>query len=59
MNARLIKLEDIDTVAIVTEAAHKGDVLDGITLKSDIPQGHKVALKGMKKGDEEIGRAHV
>jgi len=54
MNARLIKLEDIDTVAIVTEAAHKGDVLDGITLKSDIPQGHKVALKGMKKGDEVI-----
>lgn len=54
MKARLIKLEEIDTVAIVTEAAQSGDIIDGITLLSDVPQGHKVALKAMKQGDEVI-----
>ncbi len=52
MNALLLKIDPRDTVAIITEASRKGDVVDGITLLSDIPQGHKVALQDMQKGDE-------
>jgi galactarate dehydratase len=54
MNALLLKIDPRDTVAIITEASRKGDVVDGITLLSDIPQGHKVALRDMQKGDEVI-----
>jgi galactarate dehydratase len=54
MNALLLKIDPRDTVAIITEASRKGDVVDGITLLSDIPQGHKVALQDMQKGDEVI-----
>lgn len=51
MNARLIKIDSHDNVAIVTEAARKGEVIDSITLLSDVPQGHKVALRNLAKGE--------
>ena len=54
MKTRLIQIDLQDTVAIVTESVKKGEVIDSITLLSDIPQGHKVALKDMKKGDAVI-----
>lgn len=54
MIARLIKLDEADTVAIVSEAAKRGEVISGITLLDDIPQGHKVALGPMKRGDAVI-----
>ena len=59
MNTRLIQIDSQDTVAIVTEAAKKGEVIDSVTLLSDIPQGHKVALRDMKKGDAVIRYAVV
>ncbi|HAF86669.1 MAG TPA: galactarate dehydratase [Sphaerochaeta sp.] len=51
---RLIQIDPSDNVAIVTENAAKGMDLEGIVLLQDIPQGHKVALKNLQKGDEVI-----
>lgn len=54
MKAHLLQIHPLDNVAILTEAALKGETIDSITLLHDIPQGHKVALKPMKAGDEVI-----
>ncbi|NCC13310.1 MAG: galactarate dehydratase, partial [Spirochaetia bacterium] len=51
MKARLIQIDTLDNVAITTEAVGKGEVLGNLTVLSDIPQGHKVALKDLDKGD--------
>ena len=53
---RAIKINKKDNVAVVIKEAKKGDVLEGmdITLLSDVPQGHKVALVPMAKGDAVI-----
>ena len=51
---RLIKIDPRDNVAIVTEHAPKGILLEGIVLLQDTPQGHKVALRTLQKGDEVI-----
>ncbi|MGE4585301.1 MAG: UxaA family hydrolase [Sphaerochaeta sp.] len=54
MKARLIQIDPRDTVAIVTEAGKQGELIDGLTLLSDIPQGHKVALTDMHTGDAVV-----
>ena len=59
MRARLIQIDPADNVAIVTEAASKGETVTGLTLLSDIPQGHKVALRDMKKGEAVLRYAVV
>lgn len=51
---RLIQIDPRDNVAIVTENAPKGATLEGILLLDAIPQGHKVALRNLKKGEEVI-----
>ena len=50
---RAIKINERDNVAVTIAEAKKGDVLEGfsITLRSDVPQGHKVALKTIGKGE--------
>ncbi|MBQ0071812.1 MAG: hypothetical protein KBS81_08185, partial [Spirochaetales bacterium] len=50
---RAIKINKVDNVAVVIANAKKGDVLEGfdITLLDDVPQGHKVALLPIKKGE--------
>ena len=50
---RAIKINERDNVAVTIAEAKKGDVLEGfsITLRSDVPQGHKVALKPIGKGE--------
>ena len=52
MKAHLLQINPTDNVAILTEAASKGDVIDSVTLLHDIPQGHKVALEDLKVDDE-------
>lgn len=59
MRARLIQIDPADNVAILTEAAKKGETVNGITLLSDIPQGHKVALMDLVKGDAVLRYAVV
>jgi len=55
---KLIKINRCDTVAVATEDIKKGQSLlvDGqeITAKSDIPFGHKIAVKSHKKGEDVI-----
>lgn len=50
---RAIKINKKDNVAVVIAEAKKGEELDGfgIVLNSDVPQGHKVALSPIKKGE--------
>ena len=59
MRARLIQIDPADNVAILTEAAKKGETVNGITLLSDIPQGHKVALMDSVEGDAVLRYAVV
>lgn len=61
-NNQLIKIHPDDNVKIVVNAdgIKAGTELEeGIVVKEDIPQAHKVALKDLKKGDEIIRYANV
>ena len=52
---RIIKVHPSDNVVIPVNDAPKGtDAAPGIRTVQDIPQGHKIALKDFKKGDEII-----
>ncbi len=51
---RLIQIDPRDNVAIVTENVKKGTELEGVVLLQDIPQGHKVALTKLQKGEEVV-----
>ena len=53
---RVVKIADQDNVAVVVAPTSKGDAIDGTSLHvlCDIPQGHKVALVDLKKGDPVI-----
>lgn len=50
---RAIKINKSDNVAVVIANATKGECLEGlnVTLLEDVPQGHKVALVPIKKGE--------
>ena len=49
-----IIIHEIDNVAVVLRPFKKGEVVAGVTLKMDIPQAHKVAIKPIKKGENVI-----
>ena len=53
---RAVRISDLDNVAVVVAPASKGEILEGTSIKAlcDIPQGHKVALVDLKKGDPVI-----
>ena len=53
---RLIRISSEDNVAIAVSAIEKGSRVEGfdLTVLSDVPQGHKVALGDMKKGEKVI-----
>lgn len=55
---RLLLINPLDNVAVAISPLFKGDVvqLDGQkwTLLTDVPAGHKMALKDLKKGDKVI-----
>ncbi|MDR1862292.1 MAG: UxaA family hydrolase [Treponema sp.] len=52
---RLIKLNENDNVAIPVEDVRRGATLaDGFIALCDIPQGHKIALSDLRKGDAVI-----
>ncbi len=49
-----IIINPIDNVAVVLRPYKKGEVVEGVTLLTDIPQAHKVALKDIKKGENIV-----
>lgn len=61
----LIRLNPSDTVSIARTRLRAGDVVDGITLRDNIPAGHKVAIQDIAKGTtvrkyaQNIGTAAV
>lgn len=46
----LIKLDPSDTVAIARTRLAPGTVVDGLTIASPVPEGHKVALSDIREG---------
>jgi galactarate dehydratase len=52
---RIIKVNPLDNVAIPVDDLPKGEaVAEGIAALEDIPQGHKIALRDLKQGEELI-----
>ncbi|MCF0238671.1 MAG: UxaA family hydrolase [Sphaerochaetaceae bacterium] len=53
---KAVKISNNDNVAVVTALTKKGDIIDGYNIKAlcDIPQGHKIALVKLKKGDPVV-----
>lgn len=49
MNA-FTQIDPADDVIILLRDAKKGEIIDGITLLDDVPQGHKVACHDLPKG---------
>ena len=53
--AHFIKIHPLDNVVIPVQDAPTGtEAAPGVMTVSDIPQGHKIALKNLLKGDEVI-----
>ena len=51
---KFIKIHPDDNVAVAIHPVSKGEVFENITISEDIPQGHKVALKPIKNGENVI-----
>jgi galactarate dehydratase len=52
---RIIQIHKTDNIAIPVQDIPRGtDIGNGIAALDDIPQGHKIALRQMKKGDTVI-----
>ncbi len=55
MKPTAIKMREVDNVAIAVEQIKQGDLaLPGVSVLSDIPQGHKIALSDIAKDGEII-----
>ena len=51
---RYIKINPADNVAVALQDLSKGEVVEGVTLATDIPRGHKVVLQALQAGDNVI-----
>lgn len=51
---KFCKINDLDNVAVALEPINAGYCENGITALDDIPFGHKILLKDLKKGDSII-----
>ncbi|WP_323156682.1 UxaA family hydrolase, partial [Pseudomonas oryzihabitans] len=50
-----IKMHKNDNVIIAVESIPKGtEVVEGIVVNEDIPQGHKIAIKDLDQGERII-----
>jgi len=54
-----IKINERDDVLIALRPFKKGEVVEGITLLSDIPQGHKIALRDLPEGHKLLKYGNV
>jgi hypothetical protein len=50
----VLRLSEKDNVLIAVRALHRGEVVDGIALQSDLAVGHKIAARDLSKGDKII-----
>lgn len=51
---KYIKINPDDNVAVALEDLSEGDVVEGVTLLTDIPRGHKIVLRNLKAGENVI-----
>ncbi len=51
---RYIKINPADNVAVALQDLQKGEAVEGITLLTDVPRGHKVVLRDLRAGDNVI-----
>lgn len=47
----LLKLSESDTVAVATSRLEAGAVVDGVTVKTSVPRGHKVCVVPVAEGE--------
>ncbi len=50
----LIRINEADSVAVALRSINKGENINGLELLENIPMGHKVALKDIRKGERII-----
>ena len=51
---RYIKINPADNVAVALRDLRKGETVEGIVLKTDVPRGHKITLRALKAGEDVI-----
>jgi altronate hydrolase len=51
---KYIKINPDDNVAVALQDLSAGEVVEGVTLKVDVPRGHKIVLKDLKAGDNVV-----
>ena len=51
---RSIKINPGDNVAVALQDLSKGEVVEGVTLLSNIPRGHKLLLQSLRAGENVI-----
>ena len=51
---RYIKINPDDNVAVALEDLAIGEVVEGVTLTTTVPRGHKVLLKDLAAGENVI-----
>ena len=56
---KLIRINEIDNVAVAVDKIDQGVQIDDLTSLTEIPMGHKVALKDIKEGEDIIKYAQV
>ena len=51
---RYIKINPADNVAVALEDLVKGEEVEGVSLRMDIPRGHKIVLRDLAEGEDVI-----
>ena len=51
---RYIKINPADNVAVALQDLRKGETVEGVVLKTDVPRGHKITLRALKAGEDVI-----
>ena len=51
---RYIKINPADNVAVALRDLRKGETVEGVVLKTDVPRGHKITLRALKAGEDVI-----
>ena len=49
-----IRINPADNVAVALADLKAGTLVEGVTLKTDVPQGHKITLKPLAEGENVI-----
>lgn len=51
---RYIKINPADNVAVALQDLRKGETVEGVVLRTDVPRGHKITLRAMKAGEDVV-----